>query len=104
MKSLSQRASRAAINAKCTDCTYDPSAAGTRLQQITLCSVVNCALYPCRPKTKFPIADSVLTFYGIDPKGAEAESILTPPTTPKDPRERANGLHEYPGKGKAVVR
>lgn len=45
MKSL-----RAAIDAKCADCTYDPLAGGTRLQQIIDCTCVSCPLYPVRPQ------------------------------------------------------
>lgn len=48
MKSL-----RAAINAKCRDCIYDPQAGlGNWRQQVTGCTVTDCPLYPVRPVSK----------------------------------------------------
>lgn len=41
---------RAAINAKCKDCIYDPkSGFGTWRQQVEGCTSVRCPLYPVRP-------------------------------------------------------
>ena len=40
-----------AIRAKCKDCTYDPCAPGTYLQQIEECTVRSCPLWPVRPMT-----------------------------------------------------
>lgn len=40
-----------AIRAKCKDCTYDPLAGGTYLQQIEDCSVRACPLWEVRPMT-----------------------------------------------------
>ena len=57
------------INDKCKSCIYDPKAAGTCLQQITLCSVVSCPLHLVRPKSKAPIPESVLDSYFVT--GAE---------------------------------
>ena len=54
-----------AITQNCFDCLYDPAAAGTNRQQVTLCSVYDCALRPFRPTTKRPIPESVLDYYGI---------------------------------------
>lgn len=56
---------RKAINLNCANCIHDSLAAGTRLQQITLCSVNSCALYDVRPKTSSPIPNSVLSYYGV---------------------------------------
>lgn len=56
---------RKAVDENCRSCTYDSSAPGSWLQQVTLCSVTSCALHPVRPTTKKPIPDSVLNFYGI---------------------------------------
>jgi hypothetical protein len=42
---------KAAIRAKCKDCTYDPAAGGTYLQQIEDCTVRRCALWEVRPMT-----------------------------------------------------
>lgn len=64
---------RQAINAKCKDCTYDPVAPGTWRQQVTLCSVTVCPLWPVRPKTDAHIPESVLRFYGVD--SAEFQKI-----------------------------
>ena len=49
---------RKAINKHCEQCVYDNAAPGTRLQQITLCSVKSCALYG--------IPQSVLSYYGVN--------------------------------------
>lgn len=40
---------RAAINANCRDCVYDPSNGGTWRQQVENCAVKACSLYPVRP-------------------------------------------------------
>ena len=41
---------RAAINAKCKDCIYDPlSNMGTWVAQTENCPSTNCPLYPLRP-------------------------------------------------------
>ena len=56
---------RKAINGKCKDCIYDDLAAGTCLQQITLCSSDDCPLFDVRPQSKFTIPEKVLSYYGI---------------------------------------
>jgi|GEM_PF-1462760 len=49
-QSKSKPSLRAAINAKCKDCTYDPlSGGGTWREQVAQCSSVNCPLWPVRP-------------------------------------------------------
>ena len=41
---------RAAINAKCKECIYDPvSGKGTWRQQVEACTAPSCPLYPVRP-------------------------------------------------------
>ena len=40
---------RAAINAKCRECVYDPAAPGTWREQVAQCSVIRCPLWPIRP-------------------------------------------------------
>ena len=60
---------RKAINGKCRDCNYDDLAAGTYLQQITLCSSPDCPLYEVRPQTKAKLPDNILTYYGIAKTG-----------------------------------
>ena len=56
---------RQAINDNCKTCIYDAAAAGTWRQQVTLCSVTGCDLYPVRPITKNPIPESTLDYYSI---------------------------------------
>jgi hypothetical protein len=43
---------RAAVNAHCKGCIYDPLAGGNWLQQVTACTVTNCEMYEWRPLTK----------------------------------------------------
>lgn len=57
-----------AIDANCRACVYDPAAAGTWRQQVTLCAVTSCALYPFRPTTKAKIPERVLRYYGVMPR------------------------------------
>ena len=56
---------RKAINDNCKNCIYDKQAAGTWLQQVTLCSVISCSIYPVRPVTKSAIPESVLNYYSV---------------------------------------
>ena len=56
---------RKCIDQNCKSCIYDPKTAGTWRQQVTLCSVTDCALYPVRPVTKSPIPENVLKYYGM---------------------------------------
>ena len=60
---------RDSINGKCESCIYDPEAAGTWRQQVTLCSVTSCPLFLVRPVTKAPIPEPVLDYYQV--KGSE---------------------------------
>jgi hypothetical protein len=53
------------INDFCKGCIYDCAAAGTWLQQVTLCSVTSCKLYDVRPVTKRPIPETVLNYYFV---------------------------------------
>lgn len=57
---------RSAVNETCKSCSYDSSARGTWRQQITLCSVKSCPLWPHRPITSSGIPASVLEYYGAD--------------------------------------
>lgn len=43
---------RQAINDMCTQCIYDKSAAGGKLQQIEACTSTQCPLYAVRPVSK----------------------------------------------------
>ena len=57
---------REKIDQHCKTCIYDSSAAGSWRQQVSLCSVKTYEFHDVRPKTSFPIPDSVLTFYGVN--------------------------------------
>ena len=54
---------RKKIDQHCKSCVYDPLAAGSWRQQVTLCGVKSCALYDVRPKPTRPIPESVLSYY-----------------------------------------
>jgi hypothetical protein len=41
-----------AIEAKCKDCIYDPCEEGTWRQQAERCELMDCALWPYRPKSR----------------------------------------------------
>jgi len=56
---------RKCVNDHCKCCIYDSEAAGTWRQQVALCSVTGCPLYPVRPLTKAPIPESVLDYYQV---------------------------------------
>ena len=57
---------RKRINQHCKSCIYDSLAAGSWRQQVTLCSVKSCAFHDVRPKTGYPIPESVLSYYGVE--------------------------------------
>ena len=40
---------KAAVEAKCKDCIYDPLDVGTWRQQVSLCTSEGCPLCPVRP-------------------------------------------------------
>ena len=62
MKRISLRQS---VNDACKQCVYDPFAAGTWKQQVTLCSFFSCPLWKVRPRTASTIPEKVLRFYGV---------------------------------------
>jgi hypothetical protein len=74
---------RKAINAHCKSCIYDETAMGTWKQQVALCSVGCCELFEVRPTTD-RIPDSVLTYYGIKPKGLNEETDSPEPRKTSD--------------------
>jgi hypothetical protein len=57
---------RKRIDQHCKSCVYDPLAAGSWRQQVTLCCVKSCAFHDVRPKTSYPIPESVLSCYGVN--------------------------------------
>ena len=56
---------RKCINDNCKSCIYDPKAAGTWRQQVTLCTVSSCDFFPVRPASNARIPESVLKYYGV---------------------------------------
>ena len=46
---MASRSLRAAIDAKCKSCIYDPGARGNWREQVSACSSTNCPLHPSRP-------------------------------------------------------
>ena len=55
------------IEAKCKDCTYDEKAPGTWREQVELCRVTKCALWPVRPVTVATLnANRKLKTIGVD--------------------------------------
>ena len=51
---------RKAINAKCRECTHDPTDAGSAAQQIACCTMTDCPLHPVRPITATTIPSRLL--------------------------------------------
>ncbi len=87
---------RKSIDAHCKSCVYDKQAAGTWRQQVTLCPVRECSLYPVRPTTKENIAESVLDYYGIT--GAETARYMLR-ITPEGPVSDQTAETDIPIKG-----
>jgi len=52
-ESRPKRSMRAAINAMCRQCIYDPHAAGTWRKQVQECTAPDCALYAYRPTSGY---------------------------------------------------
>jgi hypothetical protein len=83
---------RAAINAKCKDCTYHPSNGGSWRQQIAVCTSVSCPLWPVRPAPKgvdVPRDPKVVSIDWIRTGHAEAIAALRR-NTPKVANGEAN--------------
>jgi hypothetical protein len=57
---------RKRIDQHCKSCIYDSLAPGTWRQQVTLCSVKSCPFHDVRPKTGYPIPESVLSYYEVE--------------------------------------
>jgi len=87
---------RQCINDHCISCIYDHAAAGTWRQQVTICAVKSCAIYPVRPVSKSPIPESVLDYYVIE--GAE-RAYYRLSRHPEGPVSKHNQSEEYPSEG-----
>jgi hypothetical protein len=71
---MSGRSLRAAIDAKCKSCIYDPDGGnGTWREQVSACSSANCPLHPFRPFSRPKTRERVL-----EPMGQRAEPVLRP--------------------------
>ena len=68
-----------------------PQAAGTWRQQVTLCSVTGCALYPVRPITKAPIPDATLEYYGVSGSDRALYARSRPQEGPVSEEDESNG-------------
>ena len=77
---------RKCINEHCKTCIYDPKAAGTWRQQVTLCTVTGCPLYLARPTTKAPIPESVLDYHQVTGKERARYARSRPPEGPVSER------------------
>lgn len=84
------------INEHCKGCIYDCGAAGTWRQQVTLCTIKSCELYPVRPVTKSPIPESVLNYYFV-PEVERAFYRRSRP--PEGPITEHNKVEECPSEG-----
>lgn len=91
---------RNAIDENCRNCIYDDKAEGTWRQQVTLCSVTSCAIYPVRPVTKSQIPESTLDYYNVT--GAERERYALKNTL-KGPLSEHNPVKEYRDKGQHAM-
>lgn len=56
---------RRRIDTMCKRCIYDPNAAGSWRQQVTICTSFDCPLYSVRPRSGTPIRVSLLDSYGL---------------------------------------
>ena len=87
---------RQCINDNCISCIFDHAAAGTWRQQVTICPIKGCALYPVRPVSKSPIPESVMDYYLIP----EAErAIYRLSRHPEGPVSKHNESEECPSEG-----
>jgi len=53
------------IDENCKDCSHDHTAMGNWRQQVEMCRVFICPMYPIRPVSSAPIPDSILDYYRI---------------------------------------
>ena len=87
---------RQCINDNCISCIYDHAAAGTWRQQVTICPIKGCAIYPVRPVSKSPVPESVMDYFLIP----EAErAIYRLSRHPEGPVSKHNEPEEYLSEG-----
>ena len=102
---------RQRIAAPCRSCGADPAAPGSWRQQIGLCPVSECALWPLRPlpTRQRPVTADLLVEYHVPPddpavadlraKGLLQETPPTPATGVCGAILEPIGSEEYHGKG-----
>lgn len=67
---------RAAINAKCKDCIYDPNCGGgTWRQQTEACTIKSCGLWPYRPRSATKVAGQGSSADGMAKSGPSAATV-----------------------------
>jgi len=63
---MSRPSLRAAIDAKCKSCIYDPgSGNGSWREQVQACSSANCPLHPLRPLSRSKMRGDCVGLYGM---------------------------------------
>jgi len=65
---------RAAINAMCKACTYDPLDRGTCAQQISCCVSNECPLHSVRPINAGAIPDTLLAHWRLTARNLDARA------------------------------
>jgi hypothetical protein len=65
---------RAAINAMCKACTYDPQDRGTCAQQISCCVSNECPLHSVRPINARAIPDTLLAHWRLTARDLDARA------------------------------
>ena len=63
---------RKAINNKCKDCIVDKYSPGNWKQQVSACMVVDCPLFPVRPRSE---GDSILTSFEHQKRAELAQKL-----------------------------
>ena len=91
---LPQKSLRRAIDANCKNCIYDNQAPGTWRQQVTLCSVASCSLYPVRPVTGSVIPESVLNYYSVTRPERDRYTLKNTPEGPFSD-QTSNGQYQH---------
>ena len=113
MKRMAKLSPRQRIALYCRDCGSDPSAPGSWRQQIGLCPMVQCPLWPERPLPGRvrPVTSELAAEYGAGPhdpaiedleaKGLYQEAPFTAATASSRPPEQTIEAKEWSRKGVA---
>jgi hypothetical protein len=86
---------RAAINAKCRECIYDPLSAGNWKKQVEACSSATCPLHPLRPfsnpRTRQTAIDAITVSMGAVPCAVSPKNSLNGPAIGQQPHVEGVG-------------